>query len=123
MLFGEKENLACQIAAFAGVLCLYALVKSKNKRQNRRFKVRPINRARRQKGGFQYFKKMKSCDAEQFFKYTRMTVPIFQKLVNKIPKISKQRRSDGISAEERIAVTLQYILVARNKHASFSMEF
>ncbi|KAJ8913882.1 hypothetical protein NQ315_005679 [Exocentrus adspersus] len=52
---------------------------------------------------------MKSCDAEQSFKYTRMTVPIFKKLVNKIPKISKQRRSDGISAEERIAVTLQFL--------------
>lgn len=110
MLFVHEEYFASQVAALAGVLCLYALVKLKNKKQNRRFKVRPLNRARRQKGGFQYFKKMKACDSEQFFKYTRMTVPIFNKLLDKISqKISKQKRSDGISAEERLVITLQYV--------------
>lgn len=60
------------------------------------------------KGNFQYYKKMKSLDAEQFFKASRMTIPLFDELLEKVkPRISRQPRLDGICAEERLFVTLQ----------------
>lgn len=90
------------------ILCSYAAYLVTNRRRQRRFKVRPINRARRTSGNFNYYKKMKSWDPEQFFKYTRMTVPVFEKLLTKVrAKIGKQFRSDGISPEQRLVVTLQ----------------
>nr|CAI5852868.1 unnamed protein product [Callosobruchus analis] len=53
---------------------------------------------------------MKQWDTEQFFKYTRMTLPVFEKLLSKIaPQIQHQYRSDGISPEERLVITLQYL--------------
>nr|CAI5859287.1 unnamed protein product [Callosobruchus analis] len=53
---------------------------------------------------------MKSWDTQQFFKYTRMNVQVFEKLLVKIKEsIAKQTRSDGISAEERLIITLQYL--------------
>lgn len=123
MLFDEEENLViAQAAAFAGVLCLYALVKANNKRKKRRFKVRPINRTRRQGEAYQYYEKMKSWNPEQFFMYTRMTVPMFEKLLKKIkPKISRQKRSDGIPAEDRLVITLQYVIF--QIYLTFSSKF
>nr|CAI5830753.1 unnamed protein product [Callosobruchus analis] len=58
---------------------------------------RPINRDRRRTGNYSYYLKMKQWDTEQFFKYTRMTIPVFEKLILKIaPKIQHQYRSDDI---------------------------
>nr|CAI5848937.1 unnamed protein product [Callosobruchus analis] len=92
---------------------MYVAMKLKRNRRQRRFKVRPINRARHEEGGFQYYLKMKSWDTQQFFKYTRMNVQVFEKLLVKIKEsIAKQTRSDGISAEEmRLVITLHNVLV------------
>nr|CAH7749890.1 unnamed protein product [Callosobruchus chinensis] len=80
------------------------------RRRTRRFKTRPINRTRRATGNYSYYQKMKSWDPEQFFKYTRMTIPVFENLLKKIkPRIRKQYRSDSITAEERLVITLQYL--------------
>lgn len=93
--------------AFALIILALA-AKLKKKRQKRRFKIRPINRSRRLKGGFNYYKNMKALDADQFFKFTRMNVPVFQQLLKIVkPRIAKNERSDGISAEERLVITLQ----------------
>nr|CAI5854602.1 unnamed protein product [Callosobruchus analis] len=79
-------------------------------KQTRRPERRPINRDRRRTGNYSYYLKMKQWDTEQFFKYTRMTIPVFEKLLLKIaPKIQHQYRSDGISCEERLVITLQYL--------------
>nr|CAI5866062.1 unnamed protein product [Callosobruchus analis] len=76
----------------------------------KQFKRRPINRDRRRTGNYSYYLKIKQWDTEQFFKYTRMTIPVFEKLLLKIaPKIQHQYRSDGISCEERLVLTLQYL--------------
>lgn len=89
------------------ILSLWAVLKIIG-RQRRQFKVRPINRFRRISGNYQYYEKMKSWDAPQLFKYTRMTLPVFKKLLHLIKhKINKQIRSDGISSEERLVITLQ----------------
>ncbi|VEN48424.1 unnamed protein product [Callosobruchus maculatus] len=80
------------------------------KGRTRRFKRRPINRDRRRTGNYSYYLNMKQWDTDQFFKYTRMTIPVFDKLLAKIrTKIQRQYRSDGISPEERLVITLQYL--------------
>lgn len=49
-------------------------------------------------------------DEEQFFKYTRMTIPVFQELLSKLkPRIAKGKRSYGIDAEERLVLKLQLV--------------
>nr|CAH7752847.1 unnamed protein product [Callosobruchus chinensis] len=42
-----------------------------------------------------------------------MTIPVFENLLKKItPRIRKQYRSDSITAEERLVITLQVVLLA-----------
>ncbi|KAJ8970295.1 hypothetical protein NQ314_001300 [Rhamnusium bicolor] len=56
---------------------------------------------------------MKRCDPEQFLRYTRMTVPVFEKLLSLMKdRLSRRLRSDGIGAEERLAITLHIVLMA-----------
>jgi uncharacterized Fe-S cluster-containing radical SAM superfamily protein len=89
-------------------LLLCAVIIKLKQKGHRRYKVRPINRERRKLGNFQCYIKMKSWDREQFFKYTRMTTHVFEMLLKKVkPIIEKNKRSDGISAEERLIITLQ----------------
>lgn len=97
------------IALFGLNIIIYAALKLKRKRRQRRYKIRPINRGRSTRdAGLGYYKKMKTWDLPQFFKYTRMTVPVFEKLLSKIKsQITKQKRQDGIVAEERLIITLQ----------------
>lgn len=98
-----------EAAAFTAML-LNAIQKNKIKnRQKRRYKVRPINRQRSVHGFYKtYFLEMKKKDAEQFFKYTRMTVSVFENLLNLVtPYISKQNLNNALSPEERLAITLQ----------------
>lgn len=103
-------NEDIEILGFLGLmLCVYVATKKTFQRRNkRRFKTRPINRARKVAGGFNYYLKMKTLDDEQFFKYTRLTKAAFDKLINILkPKLQRQPRSDGISPEERLIITLQ----------------
>ncbi|VEN34117.1 unnamed protein product [Callosobruchus maculatus] len=96
------------LAALGVLLCGYAAYLAKGRA--RRFKRRPINRDKRRTGHYSYYLKMEQWDTDQFFKYTRMTIPVFEKLLSKIrSKIQRQYRSDGISPEERLVITLQYL--------------
>jgi len=96
------------LGAFGLVICAYLASATQRKKQVRRYKVRPINRQRMVGGSFYYYQKMKKLDEPQFFKYTRMTHSVFQKLLTKVgPFIKKQKRKDGISPEERLVITLQ----------------
>ncbi|KAB0790682.1 hypothetical protein PPYR_14874 [Photinus pyralis] len=84
-------------------------------RRPRRFKTRPINRDRKLTGNYRYYQKLKNLDSPQFFKYTRMSLPIFQKLLDMIKlDLQKQRRRDTISPEERLVITLQYLSQGTN---------
>lgn len=96
------------IAALGLTICAYLALKMKKRRQTRRFKIRPTNRQRSDKESLHYHTKIKSLDSEEFFKLTRMTLPVFEKLHLKVaPAIKKQRRTDGISSEDRLVITLQ----------------
>lgn len=96
------------LGAFGLTICAYLALKMKKKRQTRRFKIRPINRQRSDKGPVHYYTKIKSLDPAQFFKLTRMTNAVFEKLHLKVASfIKKQKRTDGISSEDRLVITLQ----------------
>ncbi|XP_030749395.1 protein ALP1-like [Sitophilus oryzae] len=95
------------LLSLAFVLCMYNFTVQSRRRRIRQYKTRPINRGRR---GFNYYDQMKLGDPQQFFKYTRMNVAVFEKLLTKVaPVIRRQNRSDGISAEHRLIITLQYL--------------
>ncbi|KAJ8911941.1 hypothetical protein NQ315_011339 [Exocentrus adspersus] len=53
---------------------------------------------------------MKNNDPQQFFKYTRMSVATFNKLLNMITPLVQRRRNlpDSICPDERLALTLHY---------------
>lgn len=92
------------------MLCDLAAIKAG--RLRRRFRTRPINRKRRDANHFKYFLEMKENDDEQFRKFTRMNKDSFEKLLAMLrPVIEKQRRKDGIGAEERLVITLQYVII------------
>lgn len=94
--------------AITGILlCCYALYAKRGR--GRKFKTRPINRRRNTHGFFHaYFLPMKEGDPQQFFKYTRMSVPTFNKLLKLVtPYLLRKKLPDNISPEERLAITLQ----------------
>ena len=95
------------IIAAATTLCCYLLVHKPFKQ--RVYKTRPINRNRKTHGFFQtYFIPMKIKDEQQFFKYTRLSVCSFKKLLDMVnPHLQKRKLPDSISSEERLAITLQ----------------
>ncbi|KAL1516087.1 hypothetical protein ABEB36_000011 [Hypothenemus hampei] len=104
----ESETNRKAFGALGLFLCIYVAIKLKKRRQLRLYKVRPINRNRRKTGNYRYYKDMKLKDSSQFFKYTCMTVSMFDKLLKKVSsKITKQTRSDGICPEQRLVITLQ----------------
>ncbi|KAJ8910741.1 hypothetical protein NQ315_010992, partial [Exocentrus adspersus] len=75
-------------------------------RRKRTVKTRPINKRRNTHGFFKaYFLPMKEGDAEQFFKYTRMSVPTFNKLLKLVtPYLLERKLPDTIrflDSEER----------------------
>ncbi|KAK4882659.1 hypothetical protein RN001_005978 [Aquatica leii] len=84
----------------------------RNQRQKQRqYKTRIINRNRGTLGFYAAtFLKMKEVDSEQFFKYTRMDVETFNKLLGLVsPMLQKKRLPDSIGAEQCLAVTLNYL--------------
>lgn len=53
------------------------------------------------------FPKLKK-DPGEFFKYTRMTVPMFNKLLSLLEhRLQKRKTKTTLSAEERLAITLK----------------
>lgn len=92
------------------VVALIPLLRSYQ--QRRRHRIRPINLNRQNFSQFKYFQRMKSSDPEQFFKYTRMSVPQFDNLLEMVtPVIRRRKISLGITPEERLAITLQYVIM------------
>lgn len=90
--------------------CSLLLINQQFHRAKRRYKTRPINRRRNIYGFYKaYFLPMKNNDPEQFFKYTRMNVAVFNKLLTMVTPQLKQLRKmqDSICPEERLALTLQ----------------
>jgi len=90
------------------MILISRLIKRKRKRYNRRWWVRPMLRDRESLGHFHnLFQFMKNNDDEQFFKYTRMTVQQFEKLLHIVKsKLMKHSHRKPLSPEHRLAITL-----------------
>lgn len=80
------------------------------KKSRRRFAVRPINRARKEKGMFNNLltSMLIKKDTEQFFKYTRMEPKLFFKLLKLVKgKLQKDQSKNPIPPPHRLILTLQ----------------
>lgn len=79
-----------------------------NHSRHRRFKIRPVNRNRKQLNVFDNLLLfMKNNDRDQFFKYTRMSPEMFDYLLNLIkPFIQKDPTKCPIETGQRLAITL-----------------
>jgi hypothetical protein len=80
------------------------------KRRARQCKTRLINRKWNRLGLYNtIFLPMKNNDPEEFFAYTRMTVPLFTNLLELLNPRLKQKQilRDNITLEMKLSVTLQ----------------
>lgn len=89
---------------------LYMLVYDLNLQYSprRRWWVRPANRSREKDGYFiNNYLKIKAIDPEDFFKHTRMSRHVYNKLLNLLQEeLSKHSIRKPISFECRLALTL-----------------
>jgi len=84
---------------------------NRERRYRRRVWVRAItiNIKRRQQGAFyNLFQEIKT-DQETFYKYTHMTLPTFQQLMDIVNPSLIKRSPRALEPEQRIALTLRYI--------------
>lgn len=107
MLFDEEE---IEVAAACAVY-LFETNKDKKVRKKRTVKTRLINQNRALRGFYTCcFLSMKNHDAQQFFKYTRMSLSLFDHLLNIIKPYlfsHKINLPDSIYPEQRLAIALQ----------------
>lgn len=86
----------------------YLVLQDKKACNERRWWVREANLSRNELGYFKNcFLKIKECDAEDFFKHTRMSRPLYNLLLNLLTKdLTKKSQREFIEPECRLAVTL-----------------
>lgn len=87
---------------------MYKKYKSKKKfSRPRRWGVRPQNKERRQLGHFyKLIQIMKNKDPGQFYKYTRMTIPIFSKLLSLVSPYLEKDSVTALCPAHRLLITL-----------------
>lgn len=91
-------------------MCLYILLKRK-KRQirwlHRHWHTRPINQMRAQYGDYKnLFQQLKS-DKNLFYRYTRMTLTHFKKLLALTTPYLKKENPRALISEHRLIITLR----------------
>ncbi|XP_071653384.1 uncharacterized protein, partial [Temnothorax longispinosus] len=88
--------------------------------RRRRVWVRPINTRRRQQGAFyNLFQEMKT-DPQMFLKYTRMTLPTFQHLMDIVNPSLMKRSPRALEPEQRVAVTLRFLIGDKVPEVAFA---
>jgi hypothetical protein len=99
------------LAGLAIVCYFYIWLKKYNKKQKRRWWVRPINQNRRQQGDYHnLIQEMRLGDPEMFFNYTRLTVEQFDEVLACVsPVITKNSYREPICAGARLAITLRHL--------------
>lgn len=107
----DMDDSDTELIVTSTVIAYLIRKKQRSQRRKRRFSVRPVYRLRPQLGEFNtFFNEIKRSDPELFFKYTRMTSSLFDKLLQIVsPKMKiRSQASNVISHEERLALTLRY---------------
>lgn len=102
---------------FDNVENLSKVEKPRNK-QRQRWWVKPHNclQIRHSYGAYEkVFKYFKINDYEEFFKFTRMTMPQFNYLHELLkPKLEKNSHCEFLCPEVRIALVFKYVLTRNN---------
>lgn len=91
-------------------MSLYLLLqrKQRNKRWiNRRWRVRPINEQRLMQGDYHNLFQQLKNDDDMFFRYVRMSVPTFNKLLEMVQPYLIKQSYRALSPEERLVITLR----------------
>lgn len=98
---------------FMGILILtagYLVLKKKKSAKwlNRQWWVRPINCNRPAQGDFLHLLQEMKDDPVTFFRYTRMTLPIFMRLLEMVRPYLTKANHRALVPEQRLAITLRY---------------
>ncbi|XP_071578889.1 uncharacterized protein [Temnothorax nylanderi] len=119
------RSLKLKILLLLLLLIYYMRLKRMNvhKRwQNRRWLVRPVNQQRKQQGEYDnLFQELKN-DEEMFFKYTRMNIQHFNKLLNMLECYLVKRTKRALPPEQRLLITLRY-LATGNSTSNIAFSF
>ncbi|EFN82445.1 hypothetical protein EAI_03120, partial [Harpegnathos saltator] len=78
-------------------------------KKKRRWWIRPINCQRNEQGGFMNLLQEMKLDPVMFFRYTRMTLPLFNNLFEKMRVYLMKRNWRALQPEQRLAITLRYL--------------
>lgn len=76
---------------------------------NRRWLVRPINQKRIENGDYNNLFQEIKTDSKLFYRYTRMTLPHFEKLVQMTKPYLSKNSSRALVPELRLLITLRYL--------------
>lgn len=113
-LFTEMDNFDLLLITLANMGAFLVQrrrnrINHERRRRRRRVWVRPINTRRRQQGAFyNLFQEIKR-DQQMFYKYTRMTLPTFQNLMDIVNSSLMKRNPRALEPEQRVALTLRYM--------------
>jgi len=101
---------SCFVFKLIGIMLI---LKRRNKHKlwkNRRWWIRPINLQRDNPSNFIPFMEELKNDADHFFRYTRMTLEIYNNLLEKIsPFLKKSSLRKTLTPEQHLIITLRYI--------------
>jgi len=104
----QRIKKTALVAINLSAIILHLLRKKKKKALKRKYWVRPMLLQRKEKGHFYtLFKYIKDNDHEQFFKFTRMTVPQFEKLLNLLREpLTKRSIREPLSPEHQLCIAV-----------------
>jgi len=77
---------------------------------NREYWVRPINMRRPEQGDFHHLLQEMKNDPYMFFRYTRMSVCVFNQLLEMMKPFLTKKSPRALLPEQRLALTLRYVL-------------
>ncbi|XP_039308911.1 protein ANTAGONIST OF LIKE HETEROCHROMATIN PROTEIN 1 [Solenopsis invicta] len=92
---------------YTAIIASYMLLRKRKKK--RLFWVRPINVRRPLFGDFQHLFQELKDDETMFFKYTRMNLLIFNKLLNILRPHLQKRHWRALPAEQRLIIMLRFL--------------
>jgi len=94
---------------YAAIIACYIVLRKRKRNNNKRLWVRPINVRRPLFGDFEHlFQELKN-DEIMFFKYTRMNINIFNKLLNMLEPHLQKKNWRALPAEQRLIIMLRYM--------------
>lgn len=105
----DTDDTDDYVLYIAVIAAYYKILRKRKRNNNKRLWVRPIYAARQQFGDFEHlFQELKE-DSEMFFKYTRMNISTFYKLIDLLQPYLQKRSWRALPVEQRILIMLRYL--------------